>query len=74
MKIKDMKRSDWFRCLERTYNVTDCVFQGTKGVISVLHMKNLTAPLFVPYEGYGKLKIADIGYSWVQLALEGKYY
>ncbi len=73
MKIKNMKRTDWRRLLERTYAVRDCVIDGIPGRESILCIHRVTQPLWVQ-EGRGKVCIADAGHTWVQVALEGQPY
>ena len=70
--IRDMRRSDWHRILERRYTVSPCVFRGREGVVSLLEIQKVTKPLTVPYED-GEVLIADTGYSWLQLALKEQF-
>ncbi|MGN0507370.1 MAG: DUF402 domain-containing protein [Lachnospiraceae bacterium] len=71
--IRDMRRSDWHRILERRYTVSPCRFQGIEGVVSLLEIEKVTNPLTVHYET-GDVLIADRGFSWLQLALNGQYF
>lgn len=71
--IRDMKRSDWHRILERKYTVHPCKFLSMEGVISLIEIQRVTHPLTVSSD-YGELTIADKGYSWVQLALKDQYF
>jgi len=71
--IRDMRRSDWHRILERRYTVRPCRFQDMEGVISLLEINKVTNPLTVHYES-GDVLIADNGYSWVQLALKDQFF
>lgn len=71
--IRDMRRSDWHRILERKYTVSPCTFQDMEGVVSLLQIKKVTAPLTVPY-GDEQVLIADEGYSWLQLAFKEQYF
>lgn len=67
-KIKDMKRSDWRRCLRREYRARECCWDGIPGLASVTILRELTGPLFVK-DGPEDVKIADTGYTWLQIAL-----
>ena len=71
--IRDMRRSDWHRILERRYTVCPCRFQTMDGVISLIEIQKVTNPLTVHYES-GDVLIADNGYSWVQLALKDQSF
>jgi predicted RNA-binding protein associated with RNAse of E/G family len=70
---KDMHRSTWHRCLRKEYVDSDCIFRGKKAKISLSLLKELTGPLWVPDRGE-KMLIADTGYSWLQLAVDGEYF
>lgn len=71
--IRDMRRSDWHRILERRYTVSPCSFQGMEGVVSLLEIQKVTNPLTVHYES-GEVLIADAGYSWLQLAFKEQFF
>ena len=71
--IRDMRRSDWHRILEREYKASPCSFQGMKGVVSLLQIKEVTEPLIVQGEDGGIL-IADKGYSWLQVAFKEQFF
>lgn len=71
--IRDMRRSDWHRILERTYKASPCSFQGMEGVVSLLQMKKVTEPLKVHHE-FGEVLIADVGYSWLQVAFKEQMF
>jgi len=71
--IRDMRRSDWHRILEREYKASPCSFQGMKGVVSLLQIKEVTEPLIVQGEDGGVL-IADKGYSWLQVAFKEQFF
>ncbi len=71
--IRDMRRSDWHRILERGYHVADCEFQGMNGVVSLIEIKKVTEPLTIHYENRDIL-IADVGYTWLQLAFKDKFF
>lgn len=71
--IRDMRRSDWHRILERRYTVSPCSFQGMEGVVSLLEIQKVTHPLTVRYES-GDVLIADAGYSWLQVAFKEQFF
>lgn len=71
--IRDMRRSDWHRILERRYTVSPCSFQGMEGVVSLLEIQKVTYPLTVRYES-GDVLIADAGYSWLQVAFKEQFF
>lgn len=72
--IRDMRRSDWHRILERKYTVSPCVFQDLEGVVSLLQIQKVTEPLLVPGEDGKKVLIADAGYSWLQVAFKEQFF
>ena len=71
--IKDMKRSDWSRVVRKAYIAQDFVHDGIRGQMSLSVLRELTAPLTVRYP-FGDVLIADVGYHWLQIALEGQYF
>ena len=71
--IRDMRRSDWHRILEREYKASPCTFQGMQGVVSLLQIQKVTEPLTVHHE-FGEVLIADVGYSWLQVAFQGQLF
>lgn len=72
--IRDMRRSDWHRILEREYSVSPCSFQNMEGVVSLLQIRKVTEPLMVPGENGEKVLIADAGYSWLQVAFKEQFF
>lgn len=72
--IRDMRRSDWHRILEREYNVSPCSFHNMEGVVSLLQIRKVTEPLLVPGENGEKVLIADAGYSWLQVAFKEQFF
>ena len=72
--IRDMRRNDWHRILEREYNVSPCSFQNMEGVVSLLQIQKVTEPLMVSGENGEKVLIADAGYSWLQVAFKGQFF
>lgn len=71
--IRDMRRSDWHRILERKYTVSPCSFQGMEGVVSLLQIQKVTGPLTVKNED-GDILIADKGFSWLQVAFKEQFF
>lgn len=72
--IRDMRRSNWHRILEREYTVSPCSFQNMEGVVSLLQIRKVTEPLLVPGENGEKVLIADAGYSWLQVAFKEQFF
>ena len=72
--IRDMRRSDWHRILEREYTVSHCSFFDMEGVVSLLQIRKVTEPLLVPGENGEKVLIADAGYSWLQVAFREQFF
>lgn len=73
MNLKDMKKTVWPRCVRKDYISRDCLINGIQGVESLSVLRELTAPLTVHYD-FGDVLIADTGYSWLQIALNGQYF
>ena len=71
--IRDMRRSDWPRILERKYKASPCSFQGMEGVVSLLQIQKVTEPLKVHHE-FGEVLIADAGYAWLQVAFKEQMF
>lgn len=72
--IRDMRRSDWHRILERKYTVSPCSFQDMEGVVSLLQIQKVTEPLLVSGENGEKVLIADKGFSWLQVAFREQFF
>ncbi|MBR6643928.1 MAG: DUF402 domain-containing protein [Lachnospiraceae bacterium] len=72
--IRDMRRSDWHRILERNYTVSPCSFQDMEGVVSLLQIQKVTEPLLVLREDGEKVLIADASYSWLQVAFREQFF
>lgn len=72
--IRDMRRSDWHRILEREYKASSCSFQNMEGVVSLLQIKRVAEPLMVSGENGEKVLIADTGFSWLQVAFKDRYF
>ena len=63
-----MRRTEWKRILERKNAVENFNYSGYNGKISIMKIEKVAALLTIDY-GDAQIKIADDGYSWVQLAL-----
>jgi predicted RNA-binding protein associated with RNAse of E/G family len=72
--IRDMRRSDWHRILERKYTVSPCGFMDMEGVVSLLQIQKVTEPLRVSGENGAKVLIADKGFSWLQVAFKEQFF
>ncbi|MBQ8953900.1 MAG: DUF402 domain-containing protein [Clostridia bacterium] len=72
-KIKTIRRDDWKRVLEKEIIIRDFAWNGLTGKSSLLKIKRVTQPLTVGYGGM-RAKIVEVGYSWVQIALEGQFF
>lgn len=72
MYIKTMRRDDWRRVLEKTYQAEDFQCGKRNGKLSLLKIRKVTAPLQVD-NGPGPFTIANQDYAWVQLAFAGEF-
>ena len=70
---KTIRRNDWHRVLEKEVLVRDFRWKNLRGKISLLMIKKVSSPLSIDY-GSAKVKIVDEGYSWVQVAPDGRYF
>lgn len=70
MEIRDMRRTDWRRILERDYVYRACSTDGVREMESVLTIRKIAAPLTVT-NGEEQVTIVEEGYRWVQIAREG---
>ena len=73
MNIKDMKRSNWSRCLRKDYVAKNFELDGYQGYMSLSVLRELTGPLTIHYP-FGDVMIADKDYSWLQIALEDQFF
>ena len=65
LKRKYGERPDWSRILQKKYAQTYLETDEFKGYITLLHMVQLTEPLFVQYDKK-EVCVANEGYSWLQ--------
>ncbi len=68
--MRDMKRTDWTRILEREYSERAAVENGRRRRESLMLIKKVAEPLSVSSAGETAV-IADDGYNWLQIAVEG---
>jgi len=73
MNIKSMRRDDWSRILEKQVVIRDLEYGDFKGKVSLLKILKISSPLYVSY-GERKVKIADVGHSWVQIGFENQFF
>ena len=73
VKKKDMKKSNWSRCLEKEYSYKKFEFEKFKGIVSISKLKKLTGPLTVHYD-FGDVLIADDNYTHLQFAFENENF
>ncbi len=73
MVKRDMLRSSWTRVLSKKQIIQDFSFGELKGKISLLKILELTAPMRRVMDG-DDVVLADTGYYWLQLALDGSHY
>lgn len=73
MTGKDMERSTWTRVTEKKQIIRDFACRGHRGKISLLRIDAVTAPMLRTYEGRD-IVLADAGYYWLQLAIEGGFF
>lgn len=70
MEMRDMRRSDWRRILERDYAYRACGTDGQREMESLLTIREITEPLHVR-RGSEWVTIVERGYRWIQIAREG---
>lgn len=68
-----MSKPDWHRVTQRQYITDKCTFLGKSGTVSLLTIEKLTAPLVIHYD-FDDMLIADVGYSWLQIALQNQKF
>jgi len=73
MKTKSMTRADWQRLYKRKVSIYDYQYEGRNGKIALLTIQELRAPLVISY-GTRRVKLADVGYTWLQMAFEDEYF
>ena len=73
MDIRTIRRNDWHRVLEKEVLIRDFQWKDMTGKISLLMINKVSSPLSIDYASE-KVKIVDAGYSWVQVAPEGRYF
>jgi predicted RNA-binding protein associated with RNAse of E/G family len=73
MVKRDMLRSSWTRVLSKKQIIRDFSFGELNGKVSLLKILELTAPMRRVMDG-DDVVLADTGYCWLQLALDGSHY
>ena len=73
MNRKDMQRSTWTRVREKQQIIRDFACGEKQGKISLLKILDLTAPMKRRLGGGPETVLADRGYYWLQLALDGSH-
>jgi hypothetical protein len=68
-----MTRSDWKRVYRKRFYIEDYQHMGKRGKIALFRIEDLRAPLFISYGG-NRIKLADVGYSWLQIAFENEFF
>ena len=72
LKHKDMKRTEWSSILEKEYRCTSFANDEHSGVVSVLLIKKVTAPMVIK-RPKGDISIAKEGDIWLQIAAENSF-
>ena len=72
MVRKDMLRSDWTRIRKKRQIIRDIFLNGRPGKVSLLEILEIGDRLERIYEGETVI-LADRGYFWLQLALDGDH-
>ncbi len=72
MVTKDMARSEWTRIRSKEQVILPCTCEGLHGKISLLKMLDVSEPFRRVYDGE-EIVLADNGYYWLQLAMEGEH-
>jgi predicted RNA-binding protein associated with RNAse of E/G family len=73
MNVKTMYRDEWTRILEKKVIIKEFTYGDQKGKMSLLKIQKVTEPLWVG-DDVKKIKIAEVGHSWLQIALENGFF
>ncbi len=73
MKRKRLGRYDWSRVLERKDSHCCWEKNGQKGEAALIQIEKVSAPAVGTFRGE-PVVIADDGYSWLQIAVEGQHW
>ena len=71
MSRRDMERSAWTRVLAKKQIIRDFVCGEHRGKISLLKILKISEPFRRSYDGR-PVVLADAGFFWLQLALDGE--
>lgn len=74
IKKKYMKKENWKRVIQREYISNVIEEENLRGVASILFIKKVEKPSIKEYRNSKKIKIADEGFYWLQIAIENKNY
>jgi len=72
MVIKDMERSEWTRIRAKKQIILPFFCEGRHGKISLMKLMDVSTPFCRSYNGR-EIVLADNGYYWLQLAMEGEH-
>lgn len=73
MNIKTMYRDEWTSILEKKVIIKEFSYGDQKGKMSLLKIQKVTEPLWVG-DDVKRIKIAEVGHSWLQIALENGFF
>lgn len=74
IKIKYMSKPNWKRVTDREYTCKYIKEDNFKGVVSLMHIKEVTSPSLRNYKDKINVKIADKGFYWLQIGIEKANY
>lgn len=69
LKRKDMMRTEWKTILEKEYRQVSFVYKEQRGIVSVLDIKKVSAPVSIQRLD-SEISIANEGDAWLQIAVE----
>jgi len=72
MRRKDMNRDEWKQFLQKELIYADCQCNGHAGKASLLKILDISKPFAAVFHDK-KMILADLHYSWVQLAMDNDF-
>lgn len=69
-----MSKENWHRVVRKKYVYQNIEEKSFKGIVSLLHIKEVTTPSYKTYKDDINVKIADEDFYWLQIGLENKNY
>ena len=72
MRRKDMNRDEWKQFLQKELIYAECQCNGHAGKASLLKILDLSEPFAAVFHDK-KMILADLHYSWVQLAMDNDF-